>query len=78
VFSLLIFKKLGNVYSYQQLKEFLSALSAAGTPLAKEEAHKLNAQRKTIMVNTQLFQTLQARCCPKPLLATTSKHLRMR
>jgi 60 kDa SS-A/Ro ribonucleoprotein len=43
----------------------LPALQAAGTPLAKEEPHKLNAQRKTIMVNTQLFQTVKGALLPK-------------
>ena len=38
--------------------------AAPGTSIAIKEPHKLNAQRRTLMVNTQLFQSLKGALLP--------------
>ena len=46
------------------LSEEIVAIKTAGTAVAIDEPHKLNAKRRTLMVNTQLFKTLKGALLP--------------
>src|SRR5213596_966454 len=52
------------VREIKDLPKALVVIKKTGTSIAIDEPQKLNAKRRTLMVNTQLFQTLKGALLP--------------